>query len=121
MNEMNNTYTPPTLAQLMVDAAAALENLTDLDTYGDGSGEYSEDQRAGVRLAGWLRDAAAGKPVMRSWDVTVTTIVNVKMPYGVDPSTDAGVDAIKEAIPGKVVDCIDEGAFDISCEEYLDG
>lgn len=115
-NEEADTL-PAGLRQLLVDAASSIEELTNTGYLIESPAEL----RPHVSLAGRLRDAAAGKPLMRSWDVTVTTIVNVKMPYGVDPSTDAGVDAIKEAIPGKVVDCIDEGAFDISCEEYLDG
>lgn len=60
-----------TIRQLMVDAAAALENLTDLVAYGDGSGEYSEEQAAGVRLAGRLRDAAAGREPTGSQEMLI--------------------------------------------------
>jgi hypothetical protein len=56
-----NEKIPASLRQLMVDAAAALENLTDLEMYGDGSGEYSDEQAEAVAIAGRLRDAAAGK------------------------------------------------------------
>lgn len=103
----NEDTLPAGLRQLLVDAAAAIENLT------DGGGDAS--------LAGFLRDAAAGRSLERSWDVTVTTIVNVKMPYGIDPTTDEGADAIRDAVTGKVADCLDAGSFDIACEEYLDG
>lgn len=118
MNATNETM-PAALRQLLVDAAAALEDLTDLEMHGDGTGEYSEAQADGVKLAGRLRDAAAGKPVVRSWDVWITTGVNVEMPGDVDPDTDEGVAAIKEAAAAKLLDAIEEGSFDIRCEEYL--
>lgn len=55
MNATNDTM-PDALRQLLVDAAAALENLTDFPYVT----EENDDAREAVRLAGRLRDAAAG-------------------------------------------------------------
>ncbi len=108
------------MRQMLVDAAAALENLTDLDTYGDGSGEYSEEQARAVRLAGRLRDAAAGRKPTRSWDVFMETGVNVEVPADIDPDTNEGFAAIKSAAAAKFLDNVREGSFDIDIVGYCD-
>lgn len=113
-----NDTIPESLRQLLVDAAAALENLTDLEMCGDGTGQYGDDQAAGVRLAGMLRDAAAGRPLVRTWDVYIDTGVAVTVPADIDPDTDDGVAAIKAAVTAKLIEAIEEGSFDIRCEEY---
>lgn len=117
MNATNDAV-PSAIRQLLVDAAAALENLTDLEAYGDGTGQYGEDQAAGVKLAARLRDAAAGKQLMRCFDVWVETGVNVDVPASIDPDTEEGVTAIKAAATAKLLDAIRDGSFDIRCEEY---
>lgn len=117
MKTANDTM-PAALRQLLVDAAAALENLTDLEMYGDGTGEYGESQAEGVKLAGRLRDAAAGRQSMRTWDVSIQTMVAVEVPADVDPSTDEGVAIIKQAAKAKFIAAIEEDSFDIGVEEY---
>lgn len=55
---MNMTTIPAYLRQLLVEAAAELEDLTD-----DGGYEVDEVRR----LAGRLRDVAAGRPIVRTF------------------------------------------------------
>jgi len=106
-----NETMPAALRQLMVDAAAAIETLTDNDAYPD-------ESTHAVALAGRLRDAAAGKPLVRSWDVLIDTAVNVEMPADIDPDTERGHAAIKNAAKAKLLAAIEDGSFDIRCEEY---
>jgi hypothetical protein len=101
------------MRQMLVDAAAALESLT------DGMDESGDEARS---LAGRLRDAAAGgetaaKPT-RTWDVWIDTAVTVEMPADIDPDTDEGYATIHAAAAGKFIDNIENDAFDIRCEEY---
>lgn len=120
MTTTNDTM-PESLRQLLVDAAAALENLTDLEVCGDGTGEYSEEQAEGVRLAKMLRDAAAGKPLTRTWDVYIDAGISVTMPADIDPETDEGAAAIRAAVKPGLLDEIRDGSFSIRCEEYRGG
>jgi hypothetical protein len=116
-----NTMTDE-MRQMLVDAAAAIEDLTDLAPNDDGSDECLAEREAAVRLAGRLRDAAAGcepaaKPT-RTWDVWIDTAVTVEMPADIDPDTDEGYATIHAAAAGKFIDNIENDAFDIRCEEY---
>lgn len=111
-----NDTMPESLRQLLVDAAAALENLTDLEVYGDGTGEYSDEQSDGVRLAGMLRDAAAGRPLMRTWTVHLDTGVAVELPADIDPETPDGEAAIEAAARIKFLEAIEQGEYDIRLE-----
>lgn len=79
-------------------------------------------QAAGIDCDDWgrvrgLHDAAEPS-LRRSWDVYIDTGVNVEMPADVDPDTDDGVAAIKAAATAKLLAAIEEGSFDIRCEEY---
>jgi len=67
-----------------------------------------------------LHDAADPKAT-RSWDVWIDTGVNVEVPADIDPETEEGVAAIKEAATAKLLDAIEQGCFDIRCEEYRGG
>jgi hypothetical protein len=110
MNATNETM-PAALRQLLVDAAEAIETLTDSEAYPD-------EATPAVAIAGRLRDAAAGKPLTRSWDVVIDTAVNVEMPADVDPDSDWGIREIKAAAISKLLAVIEAGEFDIRCDEY---
>lgn len=54
----------------------------------------------------------------RTWDVFIDTGVTVKLPASIDPNTEDGLAAIKEAAKAEIIKAIEFGSFDIRCEEY---
>lgn len=70
------------------------------------------------RIRGLNDDAEPSQTQKRSWDVFIDTGVNVEMPAHINPDTDEGLAKIREAATAKLLDAIEDGCFDIRCEEY---